>query len=73
MLMVFMINCCFFYHAMEMGFIPQATRHTIISAPTADQLLDQLQCYEPDLLVMQIGGQPSVSSQKQNPDTTLRL
>lgn len=63
----------FFDHAVEMEFIPQATRHTIISAPTADQLLDQLQCYEPDLLVKQIGGQPAVSSRKQKPDTTLRL
>ena len=65
----------FFDHAVETGFIPQATRHSIISAPTADQLLDQLQTYEPklDLLVKQIGGQSSDRSQKQNPDTTLRL
>ena len=65
----------FLDHAVETGFIPQATRHSIISASTADQLIDQLQTYapKPDLLIKQIGGQNSESSQKQNPDTTLRL
>jgi len=65
----------FFDHAVETGFIPQATHHSIIFAPTADQLLDKLQTYEPqpDLLVKEKGGQSSNRSQKKNPDTTLRL
>ena len=65
----------FLDHAVEKGFLPQATRHTIVSASTADRLMDKLQSYapKPDLLVKQIAGQSSNSSQKQKPDTTLRL
>ena len=65
----------FLDHAVELGFIPQATRRTIISAPTADQLIDQMQLYEPepDPMLKQIGGQSSDSSRPQDPDTTLRL
>ena len=65
----------FLDHAVEKGFLPQATRRTIISASTVDRLIDQLQTYttEPYPLVKQINERSSESSQKQKPDTSLRL
>ena len=61
--------------AVEKGFIHQATRNCIISASTADELIDRLQAYAPQQnpFEKQVGGQFSNSSQKPEPDTTLRL
>ena len=61
--------------AVEKGFITQATRNTIMAAPTADQLIDQLQAYasQPSPLVKLVVGQSSRGSRKQSPDTTLHL
>ena len=61
--------------AVEKGFITQATRNTIMAAPTADQLIDQLQAYasQPSPLVKLVVGQSSHGSRKQSPDTTLHL
>ena len=65
----------FLDHAVEHGFMLQATRGAIMSASTAEQLIDQLQNYAPDPkpMVMEINQQPSSSGTKDEPDTTLRL
>ena len=54
----------FLDHAMEKGFLSQATHHTIMFASIVDQLIDKLQTYAPksDLLVKQIARQSSNSS-----------
>ena len=64
----------FLDYAVEKGFISQASRHAILSASTADQLLNQLQDYAPktDPLVKQINWK-SLDSSEEEPDTTLRL
>ena len=65
----------FLDHAVEQGFIPGVARRAIISAPTVDQLIDQLQLYTPgaDPPVKQINWQPPDGSKRHKPDTTLRL
>ena len=62
----------FLDHAVEQGFIPQTIRRAIISASTADKLIDQLQVYTSSL-VKQKDGQSSDNSRNREPDTTLRL
>ena len=65
----------FLDHAVEKGFLPQATRRTIVSSSNAERLIYKLRTYapEPDPFVKQMHGQTSNSSQKQKLDTTLRL
>ena len=65
----------FLDHAVEQGFIPQVTRRAIMTASTADQLIDQMESYapQPDPLLKQIDWQSLDSSKKKEPDTTLRL
>ena len=62
----------FLDHAVEQGFIPQTIRRAIISASTADKLIDQLQVYTSSL-VKQKDGQSSDNSRKREPDITLQL
>ena len=54
----------FLDHAVEKEFLPQATHHTIMSASTANQLIDKLQTYapKPDPLLNQITEQSSNSN-----------
>ena len=48
MLMVFMIICCLFLdQAVEQEFLTSSARQIIISATTAEQLIDQLESFTP--------------------------
>ncbi|XVF54582.1 hypothetical protein PTKIN_Ptkin05aG0192800 [Pterospermum kingtungense] len=61
-------------HAVEQKFITQRARKILISATTADELVDKLQAFrfEPDPGLSQLKWSPS-SSQKEKLDLTLRL
>ncbi|XVF86350.1 hypothetical protein PTKIN_Ptkin18bG0032400 [Pterospermum kingtungense] len=61
-------------HALEQKFISQRARKILISATTADELVEKLQAFrfEPDLALSQLKWSPS-SSQKQEADLTLLL
>ncbi|XVF71446.1 hypothetical protein PTKIN_Ptkin12aG0038100 [Pterospermum kingtungense] len=61
-------------YAVEQKFITQRARKILISATTADELVDKLQAFrfEPDPALSQLKWLPS-SSQKQEVDLTLRL
>ncbi|XVF70248.1 hypothetical protein PTKIN_Ptkin11bG0145700 [Pterospermum kingtungense] len=65
---------CFVDHAVEQKFITQRARKILISATTADELVDKLQAFqfEPDLALSKLKCSPS-SSQKEKLDLTLRL
>mgnify|MGYP002733406741 CR=1 FL=1 len=65
----------FLDNAVEQEFMPQAMRRTIVSASTADELLDQLQHLLAEPIQIEKQGNPSNddSRKKGNLDTTLRL
>ncbi|XVF78435.1 hypothetical protein PTKIN_Ptkin14bG0132700 [Pterospermum kingtungense] len=64
----------FFDHAVEQEFITQKARKILISATTADELVDKLQAFrfEPDPVLSKLKWSPS-SSQKEKLDLTLHL
>ncbi|XVF82780.1 hypothetical protein PTKIN_Ptkin16aG0077100 [Pterospermum kingtungense] len=61
-------------HAVEQEFITQKARKILISATTADELVDKLQAFrfEPDPALSKLKWSPS-SSQKEKLDLTLHL
>ena len=65
----------FLDHVVEQKFLTQAARKILISASTADELIDQLQAFVPviDPIISQIDWSNKDNSRKRKPDLTLRL
>ena len=65
----------FLDHVVEQKFLTQAARRILISASTAEELIDQLQAFVPviDPIISQIDWSNKDNSRKRKLDLTLRL